>query len=157
MVTVLSRLPVNPAGALIATGIGAVLRTAWRTLFRNCWVADSYKSKAIWKHLLSILSSFAFIHLISTSEHMLAHAFAWAKTMKNKRKSWKSTLYIKRTRSSWRKSKFFGQRLGVTPKSWLLISSWALHEPLTHDEKSTFYDFKMFFIVLDACIRCVIK
>ena len=62
---------------------------------------------------------------ILTSECMLAHAFAWSKTMENIQKSWKKCLFhytherfMTGSWSKWRK-KFVGQRLGVTPKSWL--------------------------------------
>ena len=62
---------------------------------------------------------------ISTSKRMLAHAFAWSKTIKNTWK-WvlKSTFFIMHTKDTWEayeekwRKKFVGQQLGVTPKSW---------------------------------------
>ena len=68
---------------------------------------------------------------ISTSKCMLAHAFAWSKTMKNIQKPWKSTFSIMHTRGSCkdheekRRKKFVGQPLGMTPKSWLTPKSWT--------------------------------
>ena len=69
---------------------------------------------------------------ILTSKHMLAHEFAWLKTMENIWKSWKSTFFITRTwgsckaREEKRRKKFVGHRLGVTLKSWLTPKRWSL-------------------------------
>ena len=49
------------------------------------WTAPVYKSRLL---------------CISTRECMLAHAFAWSKTIKNIWKSWKSTFFIMHTRGS---------------------------------------------------------
>ena len=109
---------------------------------------------------------------ISTREHMLVHAFAWSKTMKNIQKSWKSTFSIMRTRGSCkaheekRRKKFVGQRLGVTPKSWLtpkrwlliwnfvvLFSTWASHMP---DAKMLFKKYIKHTLMLKN-VRCLTK
>ena len=58
--------------------------------------------------------------------------FAWSKTIKNIWKWWKSTFFIICTRGSCKtheekqRKKFVGQRLGVSPKSWLTPKSWLL-------------------------------
>ena len=60
---------------------------------------------------------------------MLAHAFAWSKTIENRGKSTKNFDFLhahdRRMRGSRSKSqkKFVGQRLRVTPKSWLTPKS----------------------------------
>ena len=69
---------------------------------------------------------------ISTSKRMLAHAFAWLKTIENTRKCIKKYLFhhaherLTKKNKEKRSKKFVGQRLGVTPNSWLTPKHWLL-------------------------------
>ena len=50
-------------------------------------------TKGSWNQLMPTL-----VMCISTSKHMVAHAFSWSKTIKNARKLSKSMFFIIRTR-----------------------------------------------------------